>query len=192
MKLNLSITDKNEVANSGVIEFELHMVHPNCTSNAQLQWIFAGIDGKTLIDFDRQYLSKQLDRAVADIKNMTYFQSKVVEEKNLLERKLFEATDDLQTKEKCMEDLKEEIMHLISDKQAAETEKSCRDSQTPMHNYLQELWRENLEKSRVMIALQGKLILANEQVCTLPWIISRGELLLLGNFPIHFKDDFKG
>ena len=122
------------------------------------------MDGKALIDFDRQFLAKQLDRAVQDLKNMTYWHSKIVEEKNVLERKLCEATDDLQTKEKCMEDLKEEIIQLVSSRQAEETERNCRDSQKPMHDYLQELWRENMEKSRVMIALQGKLILANEQV----------------------------
>ena len=123
-----------------------------------------GIDKTPFIDFDRQFLANQLDRAIADLRNMTYWQSKVVEEKNLLELKLSRATDDLQTKEKCMED----IMQSISDWQAEETEKSSKDSHTPMHNYLQELWRENLEKSRVMIALQKKVILANEQVCTLP------------------------
>ena len=96
---------------------------------------------------------------------MTYWHKKIVEEKNMLERKLYEATDSLETKEKCMEDMKEEILHLISDRQAVETERSSIVSHTPMHDYLQDLWKECFEKSRVIVVLQGKVMLANEQVC---------------------------
>ena len=138
----------------------------------------SGINGKALIDFDREFLANQLDRAVVDLKNMTYLHSKIVEEKNLLERKLCQAADDLQTKEKCMEDMQEEMLQMISHRQAKETEESCRNSQTPMHDYLQELWKENMEKSRVMLALQGKVILANEQVSIQANLVSLNRALL--------------
>ena len=124
----------------------------------------AGIDGKALIDFDRQFLANQLDKALSDLKGMTYWQSKMMEEKNILERKLFEASDDLQSKSKCMEDLQEKIIHLTSDTRATETEKDAAMKNIPIHGYLQELWRDNMERNNIIIVLQSYIMFFKEQV----------------------------
>ena len=123
-----------------------------------------GIDGKALIDFDRQFLANQLDKALSDLKGMTYWQSKMMEEKNILERKLFEASDDLQSKSKCMEDLQEKIIHLTSDTRATETEKDAAMKNIPIHGYLQELWRDNMERNNIIIVLQSYIMFFKEQV----------------------------
>lgn len=124
---------------------------------------FSGIDGKALIDFDRQFLAKQLSRAVEDLKNMTYLHSKIIEEKNLLERKLFEAADDLQSKEKCMKELKEEIVQLASNRKTKEVDGRYKGFENTMRENLQ-LRNENMEMNRVIIMLQGKLLSTNEKV----------------------------
>ena len=95
---------------------------------------------------------------------MTYWQSKYIEEKNTLEKKLYEATEDVQLKDRDMQDLKEEIIRLASERRATATEQDANDGDQPMHAYLQELWRDNFERSNVIIALQGRLLVANEQV----------------------------
>lgn len=102
---------------------------------------------------------------MADLKNMTYLHSKMVEEKAVLEKKLFEAADDLKAKDSCVADLKKEIIQLVSERKCDEMESSCSNLQIPMHDHLQQVWRDNIEKSRMMVALQGKLLATNEQVC---------------------------
>ncbi len=123
-----------------------------------------GLDGKALIDFDREFLAKQLDRAMTDLKCMTYWQSKILKEKNNLEQKLYEATDDLQTKDKNMNDLQEKIIQFTAERRAEATEEDSLKTDQQMQLYLQELWRDNMERSNVIIALQGRLLVANEQV----------------------------
>eukprot|EP00112_Aurelia_sp_Birch-Aquarium-sp1_P004751 Seg154.9 transcript_id=Seg154.9/GoldUCD/mRNA.D3Y31 product="hypothetical protein" protein_id=Seg154.9/GoldUCD/D3Y31 len=98
---------------------------------------------------------------MTDLKYMTYWQSKYIEEKNTLEKKLFEATENVQLKDRDMQDLKEEIITLASERRA--TENDANDGDQPMHAYLQELWKDNFERSNVIIALQGRLLVANEQ-----------------------------
>ncbi len=117
-----------------------------------------------MIDFDREFLAKQLDRAQTDLKCMTYWQTKIVKEKNKLEQKLFEATDDLQMKDKSMNDLQEKIIQFTAQMRAEATEEDALQTDQPMQLYLEELWRDNMERANVIIALQGRLLVANEQV----------------------------
>eukprot|EP00794_Sanderia_malayensis_P009401 gene9401-10389_t len=124
----------------------------------------SGLDGKALVDFDREFLAKQLDRAMTDLKCMTYWQSKILKEKNNLEQKLSEATDDLQIKDKNMNDLQEKIIQFTAEKRAEATEEDSLQTEQPMQLYLQELWRDNMERSNVIIALQGRLLVANEEI----------------------------
>ena len=116
-----------------------------------------------MIDFDRQFLATQLERATNDLQCMAYGYQKILEEKNNLERRLFEAEGDLELQEKYFAELREEVMRGYAERRAAETTEDALKTNQPLQFYLQELWQETIEKSNVIIALQGKLLALNEE-----------------------------
>ena len=125
--------------------------------------MFSGLAGKELIDFDRQFLANQLQRALNDLQSMAYNHKKILEEKNILERKLYETTAELELQQSYFHSMHEEIMHSYCKRRATETEAEALKTNQPLQLYLQELWQENMEKGNVIIALQGKLLAVNEE-----------------------------
>ena len=85
----------------------------------------------------------------------------------MLERRLFEAEGDLELQERHFSEMRENIMRAYAERRTAETAEDALKTNQPLQFYLQELWQETMEKSNVIIALQGKLLATNEDIVLL-------------------------
>ena len=72
-----------------------------------------GLVGKDYIDFDRTVLAKQLEHTVSDLHWVTRVHQKVQEEKNMLEKKLFEAENNNRMQLEHIEELKVSFLTLF-------------------------------------------------------------------------------
>ena len=73
-----------------------------------LQTFFPTVDltGKDYIDFDRMVLAKQLEQTVGELHWVTRIHKKVQEEKNILEKKLFESEKNAKVQQQHIDELK--------------------------------------------------------------------------------------
>ena len=122
----------------------------------------SGLVGKELVDYDRQYLANQLAKTAGDLQMLTYVHSKMVQEKNSLEERLLEATGDLESQQKHVEDLKEELRSITQT--AVESRKLTVENLEPINRYMQDLIKENMDKSNAIITLQHRLLVSNEEL----------------------------
>lgn len=91
--------------------------------------------------------------------SLAYRQGKLQKEKQLLEKKLLEATSELNAAKKCQEELKFELSFK---EEVIDRESQDQESFGELIQHCQSLTHENAEKSNVIIALQARLLAVNE------------------------------
>jgi len=132
---------------------------PNDMESVQrLSLLNGGLAEKEWIDFDRQYLSKQLENTTSDFQMLTSVHNRMVHEKNALEKKFMEATTDIESKQQQLKDLKEQLE--ITKAMSLPGRARSSESSQALQRYIQELMAENADKSNRIISLQESLLQA--------------------------------
>ena len=123
--------------------------------------LISGPAEKEMVDFDRQYLATQLEKTTTDLQALSHFHNKVVSEKNVLERKVLEATGDLENQQMQVQDLREQLRNVRA--QSLPGNGQSAESAHRVQRYIQELMAENADKSNRIITLQQSLLDAVEK-----------------------------
>ena len=116
---------------------------------------------KQLLDYDREYLVKELTKLAEHNRSLSYMYSRILKEKNVLEKHLDETKSEIQGKNELVEELHGEIENIRE--LAMKKDGSSEDMQI-CFAHCQELIRDNSEKSNIIIALQSKLLSINEGI----------------------------
>ena len=125
-----------------------------------LNVFIVGLAGKDLIDFDRQYLATQLEKTAGDLKMLSHVHSKIVHEKNALERKVLETSSNLEDQQQEVQELREQLKN--SRGQSLPNHGNAAGNSFTVQRYIQELMAENADKSNRIISLQQSLLDAVE------------------------------
>lgn len=118
-------------------------------------------NGNKWADHDREFLAKELSNLSDQYRTLAYMQSKTMKEKQIIEKKLIEATGELSSSKKYIEELNFELAVKRASDEIEESQEHMEMNKLLLH--CQALAQDNSEKSNIIIALQARLLTLNEE-----------------------------
>lgn len=133
--------------------------YPNTTPSQVIPW--SVLTDKQLLDYDREYLVKELAKMCEANTTMAYMQKKLMTEKHLVEKKYGELMNERVNQDAVIKDMQAELDRKLES--SVRKTDDWKELQKYV-NHCQELTRDSVEKSNIIINLQSRLLAVTEDI----------------------------